>query len=84
MEQAERRRTRLAHLLDLGQNYKSCTRKELARALGRDPTKLIPGSGVPKLDLVSVRVGETAAHKVGAVIGFCKQVVDAFRPTARA
>jgi CubicO group peptidase (beta-lactamase class C family) len=39
---------------------------------------------VPKLDLVSVRVGETAAHKVGAVIGFCKQVVDAFRPTARA
>lgn len=38
---------------------------------------------VPKLDLVSVRVGHTAAHKVGAVIGFCKQIVDAFRPTAR-
>jgi CubicO group peptidase (beta-lactamase class C family) len=38
---------------------------------------------VPKLDLVSVRLGETAAHKVGAVIGFCKQIVDAFRPTAR-
>ncbi len=36
---------------------------------------------VPKLDLVSVRVGETAAHKVGAVIRFCKQIVDAFRPT---
>jgi hypothetical protein len=52
MEQAERRRTRLAQLLDLAQNYKSWTRKELARALGRDPTKLIPGSGVPKLDLV--------------------------------
>lgn len=39
---------------------------------------------VPKLDLVSVRVGETAAHKVGAVVKFCKEIVDAFRPTARA
>ncbi|MEN8160334.1 MAG: serine hydrolase [Myxococcota bacterium] len=38
---------------------------------------------VPKLDLVSVRVGETAAHKVGAVIRFCKQIVDVFRPIAR-
>ena len=37
---------------------------------------------VPKLDLVVVRVGDTAAHKVGAVIRFCKQIVDAFRPTA--
>jgi CubicO group peptidase (beta-lactamase class C family) len=39
---------------------------------------------VPKLDLVSVRLGETAAHKVGAVIRFCKQLVDAFRPSAGA
>jgi len=37
---------------------------------------------VPKLDLVVVRVGDTAAHKVGAVIRFCKEIVDAFRPTA--
>jgi hypothetical protein len=39
---------------------------------------------VPKLDLVSVRVGETATHKVGAVVKFCKEIVAAFRPTARA
>ena len=52
MELAERRRQRLAQMLDLAQNYRGWTRKELAQALGRDPTKLIPGSGVPKLDLV--------------------------------
>lgn len=51
-EQAQRRRKRLAQLLDLAQTYKGWTRKELARNLGRDPTKLIPGSGIPKLDLV--------------------------------
>ncbi len=52
MEQARKRRTRLARLLDLAQTYRGWTRKELARSLGRDPTKLVPGSGVPKLDLV--------------------------------
>ena len=36
---------------------------------------------VPKLDLVVVRVGQTAPHKVGAVVTFCKELVDAFRPT---
>lgn len=52
MDRSELRRTRLAQLLDLAQNYKKCTRKELARKLRRDPTKLVPGSGIPKLDLV--------------------------------
>jgi len=52
MDKAERRRERLARLLDLAQTYRGWTRKELARALRRDPTKLIPGSGIPKLDLV--------------------------------
>ena len=37
---------------------------------------------VPKLDLVVVRQGQTAPHKVGAVVQYCKQLVDAFRPTA--
>ncbi len=36
----------------------------------------------PKLDLVVVRVGRTAPEKVGHVIRWCKEVVDAFRPTA--
>lgn len=38
---------------------------------------------VPKLDLVLVRLGETAPHKVEAVVRYCKEIVDAFRPTAR-
>jgi CubicO group peptidase (beta-lactamase class C family) len=37
---------------------------------------------VPKLDLVVVRLGQTAPHKVGAVVQYCKELVDAFRPTA--
>ena len=36
----------------------------------------------PKLDLVAVRVGNTAAEKVGNVVRYCKELVDAFRPTA--
>jgi CubicO group peptidase (beta-lactamase class C family) len=38
----------------------------------------------PKLDLVVVRLGITAPHKVGAVVRYCKELVDAFRPTAPA
>jgi CubicO group peptidase (beta-lactamase class C family) len=37
----------------------------------------------PKLDLVVVRLGQTAPHKVAAVVRYCKALVDAFRPTAR-
>jgi len=37
---------------------------------------------VPKLDLVVVRLGRTAPEKVGSVVRWCKEVVDAFRPTA--
>jgi CubicO group peptidase (beta-lactamase class C family) len=36
----------------------------------------------PKLDLVVVRLGVTAPHKIAAVVQYCKQLVDAFRPTA--
>jgi hypothetical protein len=67
MDQAERRRARLAQLLDLAQNYKGWTRKELAASLGRDPTKLIPGSGVPKLDLV-VDLANVLDWPVGDVV----------------
>jgi len=37
---------------------------------------------VPKLDLVVVRLGQTAPHEVGAVVQYCKALVDAFRPTS--
>ena len=36
----------------------------------------------PKLDLVAVRLGKTEPHKVGAVVRWCKELVDVFRPTA--
>ncbi|MBT8486131.1 MAG: hypothetical protein HKO59_15240 [Phycisphaerales bacterium] len=46
------RKARLEQLLRLAQTYRGWTRKELARALGRDTTKLVPASGLPKLDIV--------------------------------
>jgi CubicO group peptidase (beta-lactamase class C family) len=36
----------------------------------------------PKLDLVVVRLGQTAPHKVDAAVRWCKELVDVFRPTA--
>lgn len=36
----------------------------------------------PKLDLIVVRLGITAPHKVGAVVRYCKDLVDVFRATA--
>lgn len=36
----------------------------------------------PKLDLVVTRVGKTAPHKVANVVQYCRELVDAFRPTA--
>lgn len=36
----------------------------------------------PKLDLVVVRLGNTAPAKVSAVVRHCKALVDVFRPTA--
>jgi len=36
----------------------------------------------PKLDLIVVRSGRTAPHKVAAVVQYCKALVDLFRPTA--
>lgn len=36
----------------------------------------------PKLDLIVTRMGKTAPHKVGAVVEYGKQLIDAFRPTA--
>ncbi len=38
----------------------------------------------PKLDLVVVRLGNTEPHKVGSVVRYCKELVDAFRPTLAA
>lgn len=81
MEIAERRRERLARLLDLAQTYRGWTRKELARALRRDPTKLIPGSGIPKLDLVIDLAGVLDWSVEDVVTLFWAHPDDEPRPT---
>jgi CubicO group peptidase (beta-lactamase class C family) len=35
----------------------------------------------PKLDLIIVRLGVTEPHKGGAVVRYCKELIDLFRPT---
>lgn len=46
------RKERLMQMVDLAQVYRDCNRAELAGMLHRDPAKIIPESGNPKLDLV--------------------------------
>ncbi|HMN97469.1 MAG TPA: hypothetical protein PKC43_13560 [Phycisphaerales bacterium] len=52
------RRDRLESVLTLAQVYRGWTLRSLAESLGRDPHKLVPESGIPKLDLV-MRLAET-------------------------
>ncbi len=54
------------HLLYLASLYKGLNRKELGAALGRDPTKLFPPTGNPKLDYL-VRLSELLDWPVGDV-----------------
>ena len=68
MDLKTRRKQRMEQLLGLAQAYQGWSRKELARAVGRDPTKLIPGSGIPKLDLV-VDLAKLLDWPIGQVAG---------------
>ena len=45
-------RRRLNRFVDLARVYRGWSRTELSRVLGRDPSKLVPESGNPKLDLI--------------------------------
>ncbi|MHC4209624.1 MAG: hypothetical protein ACYTE6_13170 [Planctomycetota bacterium] len=69
MDVRTKRKKRLEQLLELAQAYKGCSRKELARILGRDRTKLVPASGVPKLDLV-IDLCRVLDWSIGDVAGF--------------
>ena len=60
------RRERLSRFVDLARVYRGWNKSELSQALGRDPTKLIPQSGNPKLDLV-VGLAEALDWSVGDV-----------------
>jgi hypothetical protein len=54
-------------LLDLARSSRGWSRAQLARALGRDPTKVYPESGNPKADFL-VRLAEALEWPVGEVI----------------
>ncbi len=77
------RRKRLEQLLELAQAYQGCSRKELARILGRDRTKLVPTSGVPKLDMV-IDLSRVLEWPVGDVAGFLWPGSALPRPTTGA
>src|SRR5688500_15016854 len=53
-------------LLDLAGIYKRFNRRELAAALGRDASNLLPANGNPKLDYV-VRLAQVLDWPVGDV-----------------
>ena len=59
-------RERLSRFVDLARVYRGWTRSELSTALGRDPSKLIPESGNPKLDLL-VGIADALDWTVGDV-----------------
>jgi len=46
------RKLRLLQLVEVARAYRGCTKNELAAKLDRDPAKIVPESGNPKLDLV--------------------------------
>ena len=53
MEAVTHQRERLGRFVDLARVYRGWTKGELSTALRRDPTKIIPQSGNPKLDLIA-------------------------------
>lgn len=67
MDASDLRRQRLEMLLNLARAARGWSRSQLARALDRDPTKLVPESANPKMDYL-VRLAETLEWPVGEVI----------------
>lgn len=52
MSRDDVRRDRLEQFVDLARIYRRWTKQQVAQALGREPSKMVPESGNPKLDLV--------------------------------
>lgn len=59
-------RERLNQFVDLARVYRGWTRGELSKALGRDPSKIVPESGNPKLDLL-VGLADALDWQIGDV-----------------
>jgi len=64
-EECEQRH-RLSRFVDLARVYRGWTRTELSKVLGRDPSKIVPESGNPKLDLI-VALADVLDWNVGDV-----------------
>ena len=63
----EHQRDKLLQLFELARIARGWTRVQLADALGRDPSRLIPKSGNPKLDVV-VKLARVLEWPVGDVV----------------
>ncbi len=59
-------RERLCRFVDLARVYRGWSRTELSKVLGRDPSKIVPESGNPKLDLL-VGLADALDWSVGDV-----------------
>lgn len=57
---------RLSRFVDLARVYRGWSRTELSKVLGRDPSKIVPDSGNPKLDLI-VGLADALDWSVGDV-----------------
>lgn len=67
MNEATERRNRLESLLQLARVARGWSGARLARSLGRDPTKILPESGNPKMDYI-VALAEVLEWPVGDVV----------------
>lgn len=64
---AEERKQRLENLLHLARVMRGWSRARLARALERDPTKILPASGNPKTDYL-IKLADVLEWPVGDVV----------------
>ncbi len=67
MDAMELRRKRLHNLVDLARASRGWSKAQLARELGRDPTKIYPDSGNPKADFL-MKLAEVLEWPVGDVM----------------
>ena len=66
MAKSDSQRVKLSRFVDLARMYRGWSRTELSRVLGRDPSKIVPESGNPKLDLL-VGLADALDWNVGDV-----------------
>lgn len=75
MDDSRVRIQRLHQLIDLARISRGWSRAKLAKALGRDPTKIFPESGNPKADFL-IKLSEVLGWPVGDVMEAVWGVAD--------